>query len=251
MKISVRLLATAAALCAPSMAFASPQDANPDRAAELLCSLGGLCEVADAEANREVGEDEDFEGRGIIGSREVRNAGSRRATPTPRPTVSQPRRNTTASRPAVVRTPTVRRPANVSATNLVAPEISLEVREKISAPLVVTFARNSAVLSKDAKSEIASLAMAMKQAQELGKPMKLEIEGHASRGRDSVEPWNMTLSERRAEAVREALLKELASDDFDPAQVTSKGYGSSKPLDVEGVDPGDKINQRVVAVPVD
>lgn len=251
MKFSVRLLATAAVFCAPSMAAASVQQADPDRAAELLCSLGGLCEVAPEEANREVEQDESFDGRGIIGSSDVRNAGSRqtRPTPTPTPTVSRPR--VTRPRP-VVRRPSVsgrRQPVSV------APEISLEIREKIAAPLVVTFATNSAVLDKTAQSEIASLALAMKQAQELGKPIALRIEGHASRGSARraarIEPWNQTLSERRAEAVRTALLEAIGDVELGPDQVSSKGYGSSKPLDVDGVKPTDKVNQRVVAVPVE
>jgi len=264
MKLTFRLLTAAAVLATPSLAAASTPQADPVRAAELLCSLGGLCAVAEEEANREVGEDENADAvRGIIGSRDVRNAGSRQAapTPTPAPAASRPR-NTQSSASNVTRAPRGSSATRQSSASqqaravalLNAPKISLEVREKIAAPLVVTFATNSAALSSEARSEIAALAVAMKRAQELGEPMKLLIEGHASRGPEGrvekIEPWNQTLSERRAAAVRNELLKAVKDAKIDPDQVLAKGMGSSRPLEVEGVKPTDKINQRVVAVPV-
>lgn len=54
---------------------------------------------------------------------------------------------------------------------------------------------------------------------------KVELEGHTD-GKGT-EPYNQKLSERRAEAVRQYLIKEGA---VDKARISARGYGESKPI---------------------
>ncbi|MDR1394808.1 MAG: OmpA family protein [Deltaproteobacteria bacterium] len=69
------------------------------------------------------------------------------------------------------------------------------------------------------------------------------VEGHTdSRGSDE---YNERLSQRRADAVREALLSRF---NIDPGRVTAVGYGESRPVADNDTAEGRALNRRVVGV---
>ena len=71
--------------------------------------------------------------------------------------------------------------------------------------------------------------------------LKIEIDGHTdSRGSDA---YNLSLSRRRAASVRAYLLEHFPQ--FKPAQITSKGYGESRPL-VPNTSPANMQENRRV-----
>ena len=71
--------------------------------------------------------------------------------------------------------------------------------------------------------------------------LRIEIDGHTdSRGSND---YNLGLSRRRAASVRAYLLEHFKQ--FKPTQITSKGYGESKPL-VPNTSPANmQLNRRV------
>jgi OOP family OmpA-OmpF porin len=71
--------------------------------------------------------------------------------------------------------------------------------------------------------------------------LKIEIGGHTdSRGSDA---YNRALSQRRAASVRAYLLAHFQQ--FKPAQITSKGYGESKPIAPNTSPANMQLNRRV------
>lgn len=74
--------------------------------------------------------------------------------------------------------------------------------------------------------------------------MKVEVAGHTdSRGSDA---YNMRLSERRADVVRNYLIsKGIAAD-----RLSAKGYGESQPIADNATDEGRFKNRRVELVPL-
>ena len=72
----------------------------------------------------------------------------------------------------------------------------------------------------------------------------LEVGGHASAEGDV--PYNLALSERRAQTVRAYLVKR----GIDPDLLTYRGYGESRPLVTNMTEPGRRINRRVELTPV-
>ena len=73
--------------------------------------------------------------------------------------------------------------------------------------------------------------------------LKLAIEGHTDATGQAAA--NQTLSERRAAAVREALVAQFA---IDGARLTSKGLGQSKPVGPNTTPEGRQQNRRVELV---
>ena len=71
----------------------------------------------------------------------------------------------------------------------------------------------------------------------------LEIGGHASAEGDG--PYNMALSERRAQTVRAYLVKR----GIDPDLLTYRGYGESRPLVTNVNEAGRHVNRRVELTP--
>ena len=67
----------------------------------------------------------------------------------------------------------------------------------------------------------------------------VEVGGHTDS--DGSDPANQTLSENRARAVREALLK----FDIAPGMLTEKGYGEEKPKTTNATDDGKFQNRRI------
>jgi outer membrane protein OmpA-like peptidoglycan-associated protein len=96
---------------------------------------------------------------------------------------------------------------------------------------------NSAAISENGKTILNHNAAALK-----GNPdMKVRIAGYASAS-GSVE-YNQDLSERRAEAVKEYLVKTGA---IDGNRLTTIGYGNTKPAKYEA-NPSDKLSAAALA----
>ena len=72
----------------------------------------------------------------------------------------------------------------------------------------------------------------------------LEVGGHASAEGDG--PYNMELSERRAQTVRAYLVKR----GIDPDLLTYRGYGETRPLVPNHTEPGRIVNRRVELTPM-
>lgn len=113
------------------------------------------------------------------------------------------------------------------------------LKEAISKELHILFDTNKAVIKpeyKDEVSEIAKLATQYPSA-------VIEIQGHT----DSTggKKLNDKLSQERAGAVRESLIKDfgIAAD-----RITAKGYGSSMPVADNKTAEGKAKNRRVIAV---
>jgi outer membrane protein OmpA-like peptidoglycan-associated protein len=69
--------------------------------------------------------------------------------------------------------------------------------------------------------------------------VKLEIGGHTDSDGDAAK--NVALSQSRADAVK----KILVDQGIDAARLTTKGYGSTKPVDVNTTPEGKANNRRV------
>ena len=93
--------------------------------------------------------------------------------------------------------------------------------ETISKDLLVTFGFDSTVISADGKADIADTATFLKEFPQLD----IVIEGHTDD--TGAASYNLSLSERRAKAVGESLVKDFG---IDAARVTTVGYGEAKPL---------------------
>ncbi len=244
MKLPISFIALAAAVGLPSAA--SAQQADPERVAQMRCELLDICgDLAAAEEGREAETIDGQESRsGLMGSADIRAARRQTTQAATRPTT---RRVSTASNTRRVnrtrRVPTLSGGRGVTAAPAV--QASEEIKAQVSgrAKLFVTFGTGSSVLTSDAKSEIASLVQVLEESKAAGQPLKLRIEGHASA--TGGEAINLPLSQKRAAAVREALVEA----GVDAEQLVSEGYGSSQPI--EGTKATDRVNQRVEAVVID
>lgn len=100
---------------------------------------------------------------------------------------------------------------------------------------IVNFEFDSARLTPSAQRVLDQLALAL-QSDELG-GSRIQIEGHT----DAVgnEGYNLSLSQRRAQAVRDY----LATKNVDPSRLTIVGKGENELLDP--TDPDAPINRRV------
>jgi OOP family OmpA-OmpF porin len=105
----------------------------------------------------------------------------------------------------------------------------------------VTFELDSAQLTADSRPILAGIAVDLKRLPRL----RVEMQGHTdSSGSDA---YNLSLSERRANSVREFLLAEGV-----PAErVTARGYGEGQPVSDNGTAEGRAMNRRVVMSVVD
>lgn len=69
--------------------------------------------------------------------------------------------------------------------------------------------------------------------------LKVKISGHTDKTGNAKE--NITLSQKRAEAVQQYLIKQGC----DPSTIEAKGFGSSKPLSTDNTEEGKQLNRRV------
>jgi OOP family OmpA-OmpF porin len=105
----------------------------------------------------------------------------------------------------------------------------------------VTFDYNSATLQAGSLNILDDVADGLKKHPRL----KVELQGHTdSKGPDA---YNLTLSQKRADAVRAYLLK----DGVPTTQITAKGYGEGQPIADNNTDAGRAQNRRVVMFVID
>jgi OOP family OmpA-OmpF porin len=100
----------------------------------------------------------------------------------------------------------------------------------------VEFATNSATLTSSSRPVLNGVADDLKKHPRL----KVELQGHTdSRGADA---YNMDLSQRRADSVRDYLIAQGVSG----LQLVAKGYGETEPIADNNTDKGRLENRRVV-----
>lgn len=116
--------------------------------------------------------------------------------------------------------------------------LSVEKAEPPSISLVIEFDFNSSKISPDSLQQISVLAEAMSSNDLLDYSFK--VEGHTdAKGRYE---YNQKLSERRAEAVKQALLKKGVND----KRLIAIGKGSTEPANAK--DPFAPENRRVKVI---
>jgi outer membrane protein OmpA-like peptidoglycan-associated protein len=110
--------------------------------------------------------------------------------------------------------------------------------EKVSAELHVLFDTAKSVIKPEFYMEIKQVADYM----EAYPNTIAEIEGHT----DNVasEHYNMALSQKRADAVRDYLIQKF---NISPSRLTARGYGPTRPVADNNTDEGRQKNRRVVA----
>jgi OOP family OmpA-OmpF porin len=105
----------------------------------------------------------------------------------------------------------------------------------------VTFEHDSAQLTADSRPILAGVAADLKRYPRL----RVEVQGHTdSSGADQ---YNLALSDRRANSVREFLVAEGVA----ASQVTARGYGEAQPVADNRTAEGRATNRRVVMAVVD
>jgi OOP family OmpA-OmpF porin len=99
----------------------------------------------------------------------------------------------------------------------------------------VKFANDSAVIPAEFFGNLDNVAKALKDHPEL----QIEIQGHTSKTGGF--QYNMRLSERRAEAVKQY----VSNINGDLPNVTTRGYGWTQPIDTNDTEAGRANNRRV------
>ncbi|WP_017901898.1 OmpA family protein [Pseudomonas asplenii] len=126
-------------------------------------------------------------------------------------------------------------PAPVAQEPAPAPEAP--VAEVVKVELDVKFDFNKAVVKPNSYGDVKNLADFMKQYPQT----TTTVAGHTdSIGTDA---YNQKLSQRRADAVKQILVK----DGISPDRVQSVGYGKSRPVADNATEAGRAINRRVEA----
>lgn len=117
----------------------------------------------------------------------------------------------------------------------------LAPQRRPSASLLITFETNSAVLTQRAKEQLDVVAAALKN--DKLKDFGFEVEGHADpRG---TEEGNMTLSQRRAESVRNYLIE---AQGIAQTRLRAVGKGDSEVLNTKDIAAAE--NRRVTIVTI-
>jgi OOP family OmpA-OmpF porin len=104
----------------------------------------------------------------------------------------------------------------------------------------VLFDINSAKVKSEAYPMLQEAVLIMKKNPDL----KVEVDGHADS--TGAAAYNMTLSEKRAEAVK----KHFVDQGIDPDRLTTKGFGITKPAASNKTKEGRAKNRRVELTPV-
>jgi outer membrane protein OmpA-like peptidoglycan-associated protein len=113
-----------------------------------------------------------------------------------------------------------------------------EDRALIRIPEKILFDFDSSKLRSEAYPVLEKIAESLKE--DGGKEFKVLIKGHTdSKGSDA---YNMKLSQRRAEAVRKALVDRFG---VPASMLTAKGYGEREPLVPNDTESNRQKNRRV------
>jgi len=128
-------------------------------------------------------------------------------------------------------------PAPVAPAPAPEPEPEAPVAEVFRVQLDVKFDFNKAVVKPNSYGDVKNLADFMKQYPNT----TTVVEGHT----DNVGPdaYNQKLSQRRADAVKQVLVK----DGVAPSRIQSVGYGKTRPVADNATEAGRAINRRVEA----
>jgi outer membrane protein OmpA-like peptidoglycan-associated protein len=110
------------------------------------------------------------------------------------------------------------------------------VRPPGSFDITLNFPYNSAELTADSRSKLDRVAKALTEPNT--NSMEIIVSGHTD-ARGSAE-YNLRLSERRAQSVRQFLITERG---IEPNRLVAKGYGKNQPLFPS--DPYNELNRRV------
>ena len=98
----------------------------------------------------------------------------------------------------------------------------------------ISFAKNAFTLSDEGEAVVSSVAVAL-----MTSTARIEVGGHTDwKGRA---PRNLELSQRRADAVREALI----NAGVDASRITAKGYGEEIPVAPNETETGRAKNRRI------
>jgi OOP family OmpA-OmpF porin len=152
------------------------------------------------------------------------------AAPTPAPAPPPP--------PVRVATPAPESVRNLPAPTRSAPPASPQTRD-VTVALDVLFETNSSVITDLDDAEFSRMADALRE----NPGVTLTIEGHTDSAGSA--EYNETLSQRRADRVRESLISEYGA----PAgRVTAVGYGEARPIANNETAAGRAQNRRVVGV---
>lgn len=133
--------------------------------------------------------------------------------------------------------PVVTPPPIIAPQSPVAPQSSPVVQQAPSIVLNIHFDHDQDVIKPAYKGKINEAAKFLKNYPS----MTATIEGYTDSTGDDM--YNMNLSKRRAEAVRQALIKDYA---VTPSRLQSKGYGESKSIADNNTAEGRLQNRRVI-----
>ncbi|MDD5657842.1 MAG: OmpA family protein [Elusimicrobia bacterium] len=139
---------------------------------------------------------------------------------------------------AIAQTVTVTAASNADPSKKATAQIRLKAPQTVQIALDVYFDTAKDVVKPEYNGELAKVADFMKKYP----TTQAEIEGHT----DNVgkADFNRQLSQRRADAVRQALVDRFQ---VDASRLTAKGYGPDRPISDNGTAEGRAKNRRVVA----
>lgn len=129
--------------------------------------------------------------------------------------------------------------APVPAPVVTAPASEYYVETRPNVRLNILFDFDKSNIKSQYRSEVTKAADFLKQYPEAN----AVVEGHTdSKGSDA---YNQALSERRAAAVRDALIRDHG---INPSRITAQGFGESRPVATNDTDEGRAQNRRVMVV---
>ena len=139
---------------------------------------------------------------------------------------------------AITQTVTVTATSVADPSKKTSSQVLLRALERVEIALSVQFDTNKAVVKPEYDDQLKKVATFLKNFP----AAKAEIEGHT----DNVGAANLNkdLSQRRAEAVRQALIDRFQADG---SRLTAKGYGEDRPISDNSTPEGRTRNRRVVA----